>query len=1216
MIQFLRSSSRSGMALVITLALVVLATVAAVAFFSRATSNRAIESSRANEVLAEQLAKTGADYVAGQFLQEIVTGSNATTVNGTTIYRPLAPANAVPLRQIASTLSTTDPIFSNLIRQSASGADPFASADSTVSPSGNGRSIPLSTWNAPLLTVNGSFTSNATAPTWIYVLKNGSLAASVTTGPSGNEKSIIGRFAYNAYEIGGLLDANVAGHPTSLTPSDLAPIKNTQAGADLTALGLSANAINDLVAFRNPSSSNSTTAYRQYVEGARRSGFLSTTPTSSANATTQNNFFASRQDLIRYAQSQNPALLPALPYLTHFSRELNAPSWSPSTPTGSSINYAALSENATSANRHIPNVRVKSAFTRLDGSNAAPGEPLVKKRFPLSRLTWLEDANLNTASFDPPASLTKDLAAINQLRQANGQSTLTSADIIQKTLGLRWNSGEYRWDYVGHSGATLQSAIKNLDEVATENREPNFFETLKAGILSGSLGLATSSNRLTPDVVQQSKDFQVFRIGASAIDQVKSDSFPTRIAYDALGTPWIACGVQRLPYISRWTQVPIRNTNATNNATLTPADYQFSIVIMPILFNPFQGPDLQSAGDNNLIPLPPSAKRPPIRIKIEGLVTTCVGWNSAAVNQLIPPTSINLTQAARDSVNNFGQDSYLTINDASAPSSGQGPYTGQGWEQFMSHPSWELNYVQAANPNTYNTGRGQPVGFRLPPRAPAATNNSPAPIFVWYGGTAFGNPFQISLEYQAPNGAWYPYSLTAGVEGDDSTWTSGLYTTINNLLGGAWGDGANWEAVPVPEWRNMVPYNYSGSGGLWVGGASPNYATAEFDMVANFCQVIVKADPRSIRFNTVGSNNLNLRGLCNGGRLTRGLWNMEPLGYRNDIVQYTQVQLPGVRARAAADGGFACNESNPVYDSTPDFLKDLVFPPDASNQTNNFYPSFLSRNNRVNNSDCGTSGTGNGARQASYVDPDGVRRIADCGLYPDPSWNAAPTRNGNPFLLTNSNSTISGSSSVPGNNSDRPIILNRPFRSVAELGFVFRDQPFKTLDFFSNLSADASLLDFFSVDESSAETRAGVVNLNTRHQPVLRALLSGMTKREQIVSSPSISSAEATVIATNLSTITSSTPLSNKADLVPLVQSQVNSAGLGYGKCSLESLSRSLADATQTRTWNIFVQIVAQAGRFSNGNFIVDGEKNVWSTTAIDRPLARVIEQQYEYATE
>src|SRR5207248_11763443 len=94
---------------------------------------------------------------------------------------------------------------------------------------------------------------------------------------------------------------------------------------------------------------------------------------------------------------------------------------------------------------------------------------------------------------------------------------------------------------------------------------------------------------------------------------------------------------------------------------------------------------------------------------------------------------------------------------------------------------------------------------------------------------------------------------------------------------------------------------------------------------------------------------------------------------------------------------------------------------------------------------------------------------------------------------------ISGTTTamLPTDYLDRPQIvgtLNRPFQSVAELGRVFRDQPWKTLDFFmTTASPDAGLLDIFTLHESSME--AGKTSFNTRQKPVLTAILSQVTKR-------------------------------------------------------------------------------------------------------------------------
>ena len=1197
---------KAGMALVVTLSLIVLVTITAMAFFARATSNRIVEVSRANQILVNQLSQTASDYIAGQFLQEIAANS--------TNCQPNSPANAVPQRRLAA--GSTGPVFANLVRQSVATADPNASADNTVTPSMNGRLVGTNIWNAPMLTVNGGFTGTNQLPSWIYVNRDGSVTNAAST-------NAIGRFAYNVYDVGGLLDANVAGYPSSVTGTNLSAIKGTLAGADLTnALGISQAAIDALVAFRNPQAATAA-AYANYVQGAAKSGFLSTIVTNgSGTGVTTNNFFSGRQDLIRYAKTQNAALTNALPFLTHYTREASAPSWAPTTNApGAAYQYKANADASTSPNRNIPNVRVSSGFTRLDGSTARVGEPLIKSRFPLSRLAWLQDSNLATGAFEPTTQTTKDLGLVNSVRARNSQPALTAEQAIQQAFGLVWNPSNYRWDYCGATGAAMQPGILTLDAVASAGRDPNFFELLKAGILNGSLGQGMTGSGLTTAAVQNSPDFQVFRIGASAADQVKSDSYPTRIAYNVLGLPWVACGIQRLPYISRWTQLPIRNTAAANTNSLTANDYKFSVVIVPVLSSPLQGPDLVATNDSKLLPLP--AQRPNVRVTIQGAVVSWDGWNNAQDAQVISPASLPLSSSGRDAMGSFGQDSYITTADAPAPASGPGPYSGQAWEQFMNSATWGAGYVQAANPSTTNTGRGQPVGFRLPPRSPASTNSTPQ-VIVWYGGNSGNaNPFQLSMEFQAPNGNWYPYSMASGVEGDDSTWPAGLYSYCADLRGGQWGDGANWEGIPdvtVPDplpgdpahtklvpgpWENMVPYSYAGTGGVWVGGAAPNYASGEFDMVANFAQIIVKADPRSIRFNTVGSDNHDLRGLSNGGRLTRGLWNMTPLGYRNDVVQYTQVQVPGPRAAAAADGGFAVNEQNTTWHSTPLPLGNyLPFPPVGTPGTSSFYPSLLCRNTGAN----GAAAGANGAARASYTDPDGVQRVADCGLYPDPAWTASVTTSGNPFLAA------SPTTAPDGNNPDRPIVLNRPFRSVAELGYVFRDQPFKTLDFFSGKSADASLVDLFCVSEITADLRAGVIDLNARNPAAIASLLSGAATREQ-VTPPLLGATDAGTIATNLVAAVTAVPMQSKAELAAFISTQTNTS-LGAGKARLETVARTLADAGQTRTWNLLADIVAQSGRWTpQGGFIVEGEKSVWNSLAIDRPQAKIIDQQSENVT-
>ena len=191
------SASESGVALIVTMAAIVLVTMAAMAFFSRATGNRLVESSRANQVQSAQLARTGVDYVTTQFLSDIVANSTAVAVGNSTIYRPKNAINMMPLRSVHGDLAN-DTQFPNLVLQSLGG-------NSSADPAPNGRSIGTTAWNAPLLLGGDGFISTNTVPTWIYVNRDGSTSTSVNA-------TTIGRFAFNAYKIGGLLDMNAFGH--------------------------------------------------------------------------------------------------------------------------------------------------------------------------------------------------------------------------------------------------------------------------------------------------------------------------------------------------------------------------------------------------------------------------------------------------------------------------------------------------------------------------------------------------------------------------------------------------------------------------------------------------------------------------------------------------------------------------------------------------------------------------------------------------------------------------------------------------------------------------------------------------------------------------------------------------------------------------------------------------------------------------------------------
>jgi len=76
-------------------------------------------------------------------------------------------------------------------------------------------------------------------------------------------------------------------------------------------------------------------------------------------------------------------------------------------------------------------------------------------------------------------------------------------------------------------------------------------------------------------------------------------------------------------------------------------------------------------------------------------------------------------------------------------------------------------------------------------------------------------------------------------------------------------------------------------------------------------------------------------------------------------------------------------------------------------------------------------------------------------------------------------------------------------------------------------------------------------------------------------------------------------------------------------KAYREAIVRAMTDTTQTRTWNLFIDVIAQAGRFPTNatstdaeKFVVNGEERLWLSTAIDRYTGKVVEQQPEYVDE
>ena len=268
---------------------------------------------------------------------------------------------------------------------------------------------------------------------------------------------------------------------------------------------------------------------------ADATGFLQTSNSIWKGKTDQ--AFLSRQQLLEYRRASKFSQ-DSLQYLTTFSRSLEQPSYVPKpnrpkivspAPKVTELNADFRGGNSgfegdDEINPSFLTIRVKNTFTRLDGSTAAVGEPLVKTRWNLDRLSLVT----RTAT-----------------------STATPTSDIYKRFGLSRSDATQPWTYNHGILNGGEPIVGTLARVADENREPDFAEMLKAAIAAGSLGKAAPNGEIPGAyhyVLDASVDLQVLQIMANLIDQYDEDAYPTRIAFGPPGSVRTVFGTEDLPY--------------------------------------------------------------------------------------------------------------------------------------------------------------------------------------------------------------------------------------------------------------------------------------------------------------------------------------------------------------------------------------------------------------------------------------------------------------------------------------------------------------------------------------------------------------------------------------------------------------------------------------------------------------------------------------------
>jgi len=459
------------------------------------------------------------------------------------------------------------------------------------------------------------------------------------------------------------------------------------------------------------------------------------------------------------------------------------------------------------------------------------------------------------------------------------------------------------------------------------------------------------------------------------------------------------------------------------------------------------------------------------------------------------------------------------------------------------------------------------VGFRLPDFLTSASSPNNPKLMLQMGGngtSTTANRFNATLEVNAGSAltpSWVPYNHFVGVN-DSASWITDAPLALR--------DSANLTGAPQA----------FGTGQLT---QSPP-------------AVYMKADPRATRF---GIFQMDTVLTTTKSRLVLPLW-PSPTDYS------TVTTVPN---------GFGGTVGTDV-EHVPNRFSSAAY-----------FPATFAINSSVTDArDTATT---------TYSDNDAVIRPADA-IYPG---GATTTGSSTPYYTTST--------------SYHPIMLNRPFRNVAELGYAFRDLPWKTLDFFTEKSADAGLLDIFCVNDGPRSTTAynangdlgmvaptmvaGQLNPNSLYldpnnsalAPVAQPVLAGALWDDSSSSVVATGSGDQTAqtMTNRLVNATATTPMQNKSELItrPGLLTQILPTAANDNqavKARREVVPRAVSSVSQTRVWNLVIDVVAQSGHFKpNANnlqndFVVEGEQHYWVHVAIDRFTGQVLDKQIEVVNE
>jgi hypothetical protein len=804
-----------------------------------------------------------------------------------------------------------------------------------------------------------------------------------------------------------------------------------------------------------------------------------------------------------------------------------------------------------------------------------------------------------------------------------------------------------------------------LDQITA--RDPDFFELLKAAVTVGAeakgAGVLTSfpytSAPTNDSTFQTSRDTStdafIIQLGANIINQAAVDGYPRRILFNDGSTAGGAQeyrGVADVPYIyrTRGSYYKLHEANPAVNTNTTPnpgpiQDYGIGIFLeQPEIWNPHTwNPTAVAAVPANLRPatfrFAMMSNQLPNYAQLEK--TTPLGFSrNADYNGADQPPFANEPQAVALSEANTELDFSIPagradlfreptlLNKPNVPT-GSGLQTGP--QHLLRTDSTVTPYTSSGSAKSYY----QSAAYTS---QSVADNQLYLGVYfgsfpLWIPDTSTPGSYVATSRATFMNQADFLYRLEYQDPSDPTKW-------------------ATYDEKFMPlSYLNRSPNPDQEFG---IGPANTTASSSGTDHMVATSNSSVYCDPRTARFSTEPLTSSNISNFFipppsvpyNGwigwiSASQNAVWTARSDEYPGD---------PGIVAPIAAQG---FHNYNPSFSGSGNMI--------AFGWLTQNDPSLPSSQGMCSYN--GANGQGGTSVSQYYADADGIVRRA-MGAYITPSATLPATPGVTPSGLparkgaTTYNAAGVGSPSTEG--PSRPMILNRPFRTVVELGYVFSGTPWKNVDFFTPESGYAALLDVFCINESASSNGlvAGKVDLNTRQEPVLQAILTGAYQDQAISAVPTLTAAQSTAVLTDpssgLMTRTSSTtapkgPLRNLSDLVGRwTSAPVTLAGGGIdGKNSFdgfskdlgnisvisgnnalknseryrESVIRALSGSGQTRVWNLMIDLIAQTGRYpssaqSLASFVVQGEQRYWVHLAIDRYTGQIIDKQIEIVKE